>query len=46
MYAATQAHNVWTYEGVSLEGDPGPRAFIRPPPYVPFGVVWAGLDLD
>lgn len=35
-YATVQERNVWTYETVSLEGNPGPRRFIRPPPYVLF----------
>lgn len=45
LYALVQERNVWTYESVYLEGNPGPRVFIRPPPYVPFGRAWAELGL-
>lgn len=44
-YARLQERNVWTYESVYLEGNPGPRRFIRPPPYVPFTQDWAELNL-
>lgn len=43
LHGLLQERNVWTYESVYLEGNPGPRAFIRPPPYVPFERSWAGL---
>ncbi|GMA17486.1 phosphotransferase [Deinococcus metallilatus] len=42
-YAFLQERNVWTYESVYIEGNPGPRRFIGPPPYVPFQVRWAAL---
>lgn len=45
LYGALQERNVWTYRSVYLEGNPAPRAFIRPPPYRPFPALWqeAGL---
>lgn len=46
LYAALQARNVWTFASVYLEGNPGPRAFIRPPPYLPFEEAWERLGLD
>lgn len=39
-YASLQERNVWTYESVYLDGNPGPRQFIHPPPYVPFQKQW------
>lgn len=42
-YATLQDRNVWTYESVYLTGNPGPRRFIRPPPYVPFLTRWQTL---
>lgn len=44
-YALIQERNVWTYESVYLEGNPGPRVFIGPPPYVPFQWDWAASGL-
>jgi len=44
-YALLQERNVWTSESVYLHGNPGPRAFIRPPPYVPFGQSWSASGL-
>ncbi|WP_345444328.1 phosphotransferase [Deinococcus caeni] len=45
LYGAFQERNVWTYRSVYLDGNPAPRAFIRPPPYRPFPALWqeAGL---
>nr|WP_318010910.1 phosphotransferase [Deinococcus multiflagellatus] len=45
LYATLQERNVWTLEGVYLQGNPGPRRFVRPPPYVPFGMAWAAAGL-
>ncbi|PTA68162.1 phosphotransferase enzyme family protein [Deinococcus arcticus] len=45
LYATLQERNVWTFETVYLKGNPGPRRFIRPPPYVPFEVAWARAGL-
>jgi len=45
-YSALQEQDVWTYESVYVEGHPGPRRFIGPPPYVPFQVRWADLGLS
>lgn len=44
-YALTQERNVWVYESVYLYGNTAPRAFIHPPPYVPFQVQWAEAGL-
>ncbi|WP_415785066.1 phosphotransferase enzyme family protein, partial [Deinococcus saxicola] len=44
-YAALQERNVWTYESVYLENNPGPKVFIRPPPYVPFAQAWREAEL-
>ncbi|WP_229784515.1 phosphotransferase [Deinococcus radiotolerans] len=45
LYAALQERNMWVYESVYLRGNPGPRAFIRPPPYVPFPQAWTASGL-
>ncbi|WP_157460431.1 phosphotransferase enzyme family protein [Deinococcus arboris] len=45
LYATLQERNVWTLESVYLHGNPGPRAFIQPPPYVPFPVSWAQAEV-
>ncbi|WP_221088217.1 phosphotransferase enzyme family protein [Deinococcus aquaedulcis] len=45
LYATLQERNVWTLESVYLHGNPGPRRFVRPPPYVPFGTAWAAAGL-
>ncbi|GGN33589.1 phosphotransferase enzyme family protein [Deinococcus daejeonensis] len=45
LYAALQERNVWVYESVYRRGNPGPRAFIRPPPYVPFPQTWTASGL-
>lgn len=39
-YGLLQERNVWTFQSVYLDGNPGPRAFIRPPPYRPFPLDW------
>ncbi|WP_288401879.1 phosphotransferase [uncultured Deinococcus sp.] len=45
LYATLQERNVWTYESIYLEGNPGPRQFVRPPPHVPFVRDWAASGL-
>lgn len=45
LYGTLQERNVWVYESVYLRGNPGPRAFIRPPPYVPFPQAWTASGL-
>ncbi|AWT36064.1 hypothetical protein GCM10008956_01980 [Deinococcus arenae] len=45
LYATLQERTVWVYESVYLHGNPGPRAFIRPPPYVPFPQAWASSGM-
>ncbi|WP_102128237.1 phosphotransferase enzyme family protein [Deinococcus planocerae] len=45
LYVLMQERNVWTYESVYLEGNPGPKVFILPPPYVPLGQAWAESGL-
>ncbi|BBN95351.1 hypothetical protein DEIGR_101185 [Deinococcus grandis] len=45
LYAALQERNVWVYESVYRRSNPGPRAFIRPPPYVPFPQTWTASGL-
>ncbi|GGR79227.1 phosphotransferase enzyme family protein [Deinococcus sedimenti] len=45
LYAALQERNVWVSESVYLRGNPGPRAFIRPPPYLPFPQAWEASGL-
>lgn len=45
-YALAQERNVWTYESVYVDGNPGPRRFIGPPPYVPFHERWAASGLQ
>lgn len=44
-YALAQERNVWTYESVYVDGNPSPRTFIGPPPYVPFHERWGASGL-
>ncbi len=46
LYAHLQQGNVWVFESVYIDNNPGPKVFIRPPPYVPFGQAWREAELD
>lgn len=46
LYAQLQEGNVWVFESVYLEHNPGPKVFIRPPPYLPFAQAWRESGLD
>ncbi|CAM3816790.1 phosphotransferase enzyme family protein [Deinococcus frigens] len=45
LYAHLQESNVWVFESVYTDNNPGPKVFIRPPPYVPFARAWREADL-
>lgn len=46
LYAQLQEGNVWVFESVYINDNPGPKAFIRPPPYLPFAQAWRAAGLN
>jgi homoserine kinase type II len=45
VYGWKQAHDLWHYEALYLEGNQRVRSFFQPGPFVPFAQRWAALKM-